>query len=125
MSHSTTPLAGMADRRIPDALTRRCRIRKWETLDLLPNFAKSVISLSMSTMNISLPDTLKSFVDQQVNVRGYGTSSEYVRELIRKDQDIQRLREILLDGAGSATTSPVDAGYFRDLRDRVTQITRS
>ncbi|OJY67133.1 MAG: CopG family transcriptional regulator [Sphingobium sp. 66-54] len=75
----------------------------------------------MSTMNISLPDALKAFVDQQVNVRGYGTSSEYVRELIRKDQDIQRLREMLLDGANSAATAPVDAGYFQGLRDRVTQ----
>lgn len=36
----------------------------------------------MSTMNISLPETLKSFVDEQVSKRGYGTSSEYVRELI-------------------------------------------
>ncbi len=75
----------------------------------------------MSTMNISLPDALKAFVDQQVNVRGYGTSSEYVRELIRKDQDIQRLREMLLDGAGSAPTASTDAGYFQALRDRVTQ----
>jgi len=72
-------------------------------------------------MNISLPDTLKAFVDQQVNSRGYGTSSEYVRELIRKDQDIQRLREMLLDGASSAPTAPVDASYFRGLRDRVTR----
>jgi antitoxin ParD1/3/4 len=40
-------------------------------------------------MNISLPDTLKSFVDAQVNQGGYGTSSEYVREQIRKDQDRQ------------------------------------
>lgn len=79
----------------------------------------------MSTMNISLPDALKVFVDQQVNVRGYGTSSEYVRELIRKDQDIQRLREMLLDGAGSAATAPVDAEYFQGLRDRVTQRTGS
>jgi antitoxin ParD1/3/4 len=39
----------------------------------------------MSTMNISLPETLKSFVDQQISDRVYGTSSEYVRELIRKD----------------------------------------
>ncbi|HUW24902.1 MAG TPA: hypothetical protein VMW07_00040 [Gallionella sp.] len=38
-------------------------------------------------MNISLPGSLKTFVDDQVNQRGYGTSSEYVRELIRKDQD--------------------------------------
>jgi antitoxin ParD1/3/4 len=75
----------------------------------------------MSTMNISLPDALKSFVDQQVSVRGYGTSSEYVRELIRKDQDIQRLRELLLDGASSAPSAPIAAGYFQGLRDRVTQ----
>jgi antitoxin ParD1/3/4 len=34
----------------------------------------------MSTMNISLPDSLKDFVDEQVNQGGYGTSSEYVRE---------------------------------------------
>lgn len=79
----------------------------------------------MTTMNISLPDALKAFVDQQVSTRGYGTSSEYVRELIRKDQDVQRLREMLLDGARSAATEPVDAGYFRGLRERVTQRTAS
>lgn len=79
----------------------------------------------MSTMNISLPDALKAFVDTQVNVRGYGTSSEYVRELIRKDQDIQRLRKMLLDGAGSAASAPVEAGYFQSLRKRVMQRTGS
>ena len=73
----------------------------------------------MSTMNISLPDTLKSFVDEQVNQRDYGTSSEYVRELIRKDQDRQHLRGLLLAGAASAPTAPVDADYFESLRDRV------
>ena len=73
----------------------------------------------MSTMNISLPETLKSFVDEQVNQRGYGTSSEYVRELIRKDQDRQHLRGLLLVGAASAPTSPVDGDYFDALRDRV------
>ncbi|WP_454454874.1 type II toxin-antitoxin system ParD family antitoxin [Thauera phenylacetica] len=73
----------------------------------------------MSTMNISLPDSLKSFVDQQVSERGYGTSSEYVRELIRKDQDRQRLRGVLLAGAATAPASPADAAYFEGLRDRV------
>lgn len=75
----------------------------------------------MSTMNISLPDTLKSFVDQQVSTRGYGTSSEYVRELIRKDQDIQKLRGLMLDGAASAQTAPADETYFAGLRARVSQ----
>ncbi len=73
----------------------------------------------MSTMNISLPETLKSFVDQQVSGRGFGTSSEYVRELIRKDQDRQVLRQLMLDGAASAPTEPVDGAYFDGLRDRV------
>ncbi len=73
----------------------------------------------MSTMNISLPDALKSFVDEQVSQRGYGTSSEYVRELIRKDQDRLQLRGVLLAGAASAPTTPADASYFDGLRDRV------
>ncbi|MDW3684693.1 type II toxin-antitoxin system ParD family antitoxin [Cupriavidus sp. CV2] len=70
-------------------------------------------------MNISLPETLKAFVDEQVNQRGYGTSSEYVRELIRKDQDRQHLRGLLLAGADSAPTAPVDSDYFEALRARV------
>ena len=73
----------------------------------------------MSTMNISLPDSLKTFVDEQVSQRGYGTSSEYVRELIRKDQERQRLRGLLLEGAASAPAGPADAAYFEGLRRRV------
>ncbi len=78
----------------------------------------------MSTMNISLPDSLKSFVDEQVTQRGYGTSSEYVRELIRKDADRQRLRGLLLDGATSSPTAPVDARYFAAMRERIQQRTQ-
>ena len=73
----------------------------------------------MSTMNISLPESLKSFVDEQVTTRGFGTSSEYVRELIRKDLDRQRLRGLLLQGAQSAPAATADDGYFEGLRARV------
>ncbi|SAL87916.1 Antitoxin ParD4 [Caballeronia choica] len=73
----------------------------------------------MTTMNISLPDTLKMFVDEQVNERGYGTSSEYVRELIRRDQHRQQLRTLLMEGATSGPTAPVDGDYFESLRTRV------
>lgn len=45
----------------------------------------------MSTMNISLPETMKSLVDEQVVGRGFGTSSECVRELIRRNQDRQHV----------------------------------
>jgi antitoxin ParD1/3/4 len=70
-------------------------------------------------MNISLPDSLKSFVDEQVTQRGYGTSSEYVRELIRKDADRLHLRGLLLEGAASAPAAPADATYFNALRERI------
>ena len=73
----------------------------------------------MSTMNISLPESLKSFVDEQVTRRGYATSSEYVRELIRIDQDRQRLRDLLLEGAGSSATTAADEAFFNGLRDQV------
>lgn len=73
----------------------------------------------MSTMNISLPDSLKAFVDEQVSQRGYGTSSEYVRSLIRRDRDRLQLRNLLLAGTESAATAPVNAAYFNGLRERV------
>jgi antitoxin ParD1/3/4 len=77
---------------------------------------------SMSTMNISLPDALKSFVDVQVTDRGYGTSSEYVRELIRKDQQAQQLRALLLAGAESPAQEAITPAYFEALRQRVAHI---
>jgi antitoxin ParD1/3/4 len=73
----------------------------------------------MSTMNISLPEALKSFVDEQVAGRGYGTSSEYVRELIRQDLDRQSLRRLLQDGASSPLSTVVGSTFFDGLRHRV------
>lgn len=72
-------------------------------------------------MNISLPENLKQFVDQQVAGRGYDTSSEYVRELIRRDKDRQHLRNLLLQGASSQPTEPADAAYFDSLRARASR----
>lgn len=75
----------------------------------------------MSTMNISLPDSLKAFVDAQISQRGYSTSSEYVRELIRKDQDRVNLRALLLEGAASQPGATADEAYFDSLRDSIRQ----
>ena len=77
----------------------------------------------MSTMNISLPESLKSFVDRQVVTRGYGTSSEYIRELIRRDRDRQRLRGLLLDGADSPPAVTADQAWFDRLRERIHRTT--
>lgn len=70
-------------------------------------------------MNVSLPDELRAFVDEQVTDGRYNSTSEYVRELIRRDQDRQRLRGLLLDGAGSEPGPLADDTYFASLRDRL------
>lgn len=73
----------------------------------------------MTTMNVSLPDELKAFVDEQASRGGYGSTSEFVRELIRREQDRQQLRTMLFDGAASPAGPIADEGYFSALRDRV------
>lgn len=59
----------------------------------------------MQTMNISLPDPLKEFVDGQIAEGHYSSASEYVRELIRADEQRkarQALEAALLEGLNSA-----------------------
>jgi antitoxin ParD1/3/4 len=60
----------------------------------------------MTSMNISLPEQLKTFVEERVEGGGYQTASEYVRDLIRQDQEKTkaaegRLEEMLLAGIRS------------------------
>jgi len=42
--------------------------------------------MSMTSLNISLPERLKQYVERQVASGDWGTPSEYVRELIRQDK---------------------------------------
>ncbi len=76
------------------------------------------IGLLMATMNISLPDELKQFVDQQVAEHAYGSSSEYLRELIRKQRDVEKLRGLLLDGANSGPATAMEPDFFDKMRKR-------
>jgi antitoxin ParD1/3/4 len=68
-------------------------------------------------MNVSLPHELRAFVEEHDHGR-YGSTSEYVRDLIRRDQDRHRLRTMLFDGAESALAPLADADYFGELRSR-------
>jgi antitoxin ParD1/3/4 len=70
----------------------------------------------MGTMSLSLPQALREFVDAQVERGGYETSSEYLRELIRRDQDRTKLRALMLDGAQSGLAGKADEEYFGRLR---------
>lgn len=57
----------------------------------------------MTSLNISLPEQLKSYVESQVEKGDYGTPSEYVRELIRCDKErrAERLEAALLEALHS------------------------
>lgn len=70
-------------------------------------------------MNVSLPDSLKEFVEAQVGERGYGTSSEFVRELIRREQARTELRDLIVHGMASGPGSVLDDTYFQQLRERI------
>lgn len=70
-------------------------------------------------MNVSLPEALRAFVEDQVAQRRYGTTSEYIRDLIRRDQDRQNLRDLLLAGVTSEPGPVAGRQYFDDLRAEV------
>ena len=72
----------------------------------------------MATMNISLTDDMKAAIDEQVERRGYVSTSEYVRELVRKDLQLAHVRNLLLEGAQSGPGRPADQ-VMADLRRRV------
>jgi len=76
----------------------------------------------MTTLNISLPESMKSFVDGQVSQGGYSSSSEYVRALIRKEQEERSraaLEAELLAGLASGPSSEMTAKDWAGLRQRV------
>lgn len=62
----------------------------------------------MQTMNISLPEPLKEFVDGQIASGRYSSASEYIRELIREDEKHkaeERLEALLLEGLQGKETA--------------------
>jgi antitoxin ParD1/3/4 len=74
---------------------------------------------SQSSMNISLPDDMRQWVDDQIKADGFGTASEYVRPLIREAQK-RKAREWLdqkliraLDSGEPAALTPSDWDHVR------------
>jgi antitoxin ParD1/3/4 len=76
--------------------------------------------MSMQTMNISLPDPMKAFVDGQISTGRYSSVSEYMRELIREDEKRKaqdQLEALLLDGMRGEMT-PLNSEDFKSIRQQ-------
>ena len=68
-------------------------------------------------MNISVPDPMKDWVQSQVSKGSYANTSDYVRDLIRQDQEnrnkIQALRQALIEGEKSGDAGELDMEAIR------------
>ena len=76
----------------------------------------------MTSINISLPESMKAYVEEQVARGGYSTASEYLRELIRQDQKRkaqERLETLLLEGLESGTATAMTSQDWEQIRQAV------
>jgi len=81
----------------------------------------------MQTMNISLPDPLKDFVDHQIAEGRYSSVSEYIRELIREDEKRraeERLEALLLEGLESEESVMTRGDFDAIRREALAQLKR-
>ncbi len=69
----------------------------------------------MATMNVSLPDLMKKWVEDQVKSGHYSNASDYVRDLIRRDQEYHERRETLIKALIAGEDSDVSEPTLDDI----------
>ena len=80
--------------------------------------------MAMASLNISLPQTLKDYVEDQVSAGGYSTPSEYLRELLRQDQKHRaddKLEALLLEGLNSGNPIEITPEYWETKRRQLVE----
>lgn len=73
----------------------------------------------MTTLNISLPDSMRAFVEEQIAKGGYSTASEYIRHLIRQEQEKEaqkRLEALLIEGLDSGNPIEITDEWWENKR---------
>ncbi|MFM5989805.1 MAG: type II toxin-antitoxin system ParD family antitoxin [Sphaerospermopsis kisseleviana] len=76
----------------------------------------------MTTVNISLPDSMRDFINEQVEKGGYSTTSEYIRYLIRQDLErVQqsRIEKLLLEGLDSGEGIEITDEWWEKKRSQL------
>jgi len=115
----STSITGGIDRAASGFVARGCDCRE------LTNFAIRGRFESMgTTMNISLPEALRDFVEDAVDTGSYSSVSEYVRELVRQAKTEKELEERLLAALDSADLGPIGPEFFEGLKARAKKAAR-
>ena len=76
-----------------------------------------------TTMNVSMPQAMRTFVSDRITGR-FGNTSEYIRDLIRRDQKEaakEELEKLLLEGVRSGESVEVTPDDWAEIRDEVRQ----
>jgi antitoxin ParD1/3/4 len=79
----------------------------------------------VTTVTISMPDSLKHFLDDEVQTKGYGNVSEYIRTLLRDAQAKTadaRLQALLLEGLAGGEDITLTPGFWREIKTDAAQI---
>lgn len=79
--------------------------------------------MSATTLEQALPKPLRDYVEQRVRDGAYADTAEYLRDLVRRDREVQaakRLRELIEEGLKSGPATPLTEADIADLRARVT-----
>jgi antitoxin ParD1/3/4 len=83
--------------------------------------------MSTITLSFALPETLRAYIEERVRSGPYGNTSEYLRELIRRDQDEhakRRLRELVQEGLESGPALELTSDRISELRKQALRGTR-
>lgn len=78
--------------------------------------------MANTSMNVSLPESLKAYVLERVAEGTFSNPSDYVRALIREDRRRRaedRLEALLLEGIESGPAEPFPEGFWEDLRHKI------
>ena len=82
----------------------------------------------MTTVTISLPESLKTFIEDQLATKGFGNVSEYFRSLLRDAQEREedaRLEALLLEGLASGGKDiPLTKAFWKDLKGEAMQLAK-
>lgn len=82
------------------------------------------LSETMVNVNIALPQSMKAFVDAEVRAGGYGTTDEYIRDLVREAEERkadERLETLLLEAIESGPATPMTKQDWEDMRNELTR----
>jgi antitoxin ParD1/3/4 len=66
----------------------------------------------MATLNISMPDKMREFVESRVKMGEYQSASDYLRDLIRQDKEA--IDRLLVEGIESGESKPLDMGMLKE-----------